>query len=164
MLHSARGMRKRVVVGTVVLAGVLGFVGCDSPVDEGPEPYALVTVNEQSLPAPYPDPFLYPQGSPQPSEGAALEVASGTLDLGANGTLRMELVMQCASPPPAGTECEIEGDGRNVYDGTYSLSEDRVQIGDRQYPVVYGSDSVEITIQVPPSAGVWPRFVLEFRR
>lgn len=68
------------------------------PVDDGPELYALVTVNAQSLPTPYRDPFLYPQGS-QPSD-AALQVASGTLVLGANGALRMELVMQCASPPP----------------------------------------------------------------
>ena len=149
------------MVGTAVLTGV-GIAGCDSPVDQGPEPYTLVTVNQQSLPAPYPDPFLYPQGS-QPS-GGAFQVASGELVLGADGALGMELVMQCASPPPAGTECDIEGDGRNVYEGSYSLDQDWVQIGDRQYPVGYGPDSVEITIQVPPSAGMWPMFVLEFQR
>lgn len=162
MLCNARGMSERVVVGVVVLADVIGVVACDSPVDEGPERYALVTVNEQPLPAPYPDPFLYPQGT-QPSEGV-VQVATGTLDLRANGALRMELVMQCASQRPAGTQCEVEGDGRNVYEGSYSLSEDRVQIGDRQYPAQYASDRVEITIQVPPSEGVWPTFALEFRR
>jgi hypothetical protein len=145
----------------------IGFVGlavwaCDSPVDVNLETYALVEVNGAPLPAPYPDPYLYPTGV-QPQDHP-LRVSTGSLTLTREGTLSMELVMQCASPPPAGTECDIEGDGMRSYHGGYSRSDGSVNIGGREYVAEFSTDQLEFTIQVPQSQGFWPAFRLTFRR
>jgi hypothetical protein len=144
--------------------GIAGFAvaACESPIDLDLEAYSLIEVNGDPLPAPYPDPYLYPIEI-QPHD-RPLRVSTGTLTLTQAGRLSMELVMQCASPPPAGTECDIEGDVIRTYHGAYFPSDGSVIIGGRTYRAEFGTDRVEFTIQVPPSQWIWPVFTLTFRR
>lgn len=143
------------VLGSMAIVG-FAAAGCDSPVDLDPDLYTLTSVNEQSLPAPYPDPYL-----PTDSQ---LAVASGTLRLNDDGTLDMELVIQCASPLRPDTTCEVEGDGRRAHRGHYSPWDDYVHIEARQYPAEFLEDRVRITFQKPMSQGLGPVYVAEFRR
>jgi hypothetical protein len=150
-------MSRRLVLGVVsiAVAGLLA-TGCDSPVDLDPDLYTLTGVNGQSLPAPYPDPFL-PADSP-------LQVASGTLRLNDDTTVVMELVIQCATSLPPGMTCEVEGDGRRTHKGYYSVPDQFVHLDGRTYPAEFHADLVRITIQIPHSMGAWRVFVVEFRR
>jgi hypothetical protein len=127
-----RGAARRLALGLAVAAMAAGAVaGCGSPAEIiDPDAYALISVNAEPLPAPYPDPFLYPQGLTP--HNSALRVSAGTLSLQSGGTLTMTLTMRCASSLPAGTECEVAGDGRNVYAGSYAVTEDFIEIEGRQ--------------------------------
>jgi hypothetical protein len=142
-------------VGCVALVAV---AGCgDWPVDLGGESYTLVHINGQ-LPGPYPDPALSPD---------VFEVTSGELTLRTNGMLSLELVVRCRTSLPAGTECSVEGDGREVTIGTYERAsegpEGTVHLAGRSYPATFAAGEVTLVIGNPPSMGFGPRYTLEFR-
>lgn len=128
---------------------------CGDGPTESKEQYTLVTVNDKPLPAAYPDPLM-PQGS--------VNVSAGTLTLKADGTLSGSFTMQCPTPAPPGTTCEITGDGKSSFEGTYNRAEGHVVIAGRQYLAVFGSNRVDITIQLPAYTGYWPTYRLYFKR
>jgi hypothetical protein len=136
------------------------LAGCgDWPVDLEGESYVLAHINGQ-LPGPYPDPALSPD---------VFEVTAGTLTLRANGTLSLELVVRCRSPLPTGTQCSVEGDGREIMLGRYERApgadDGVVELAGRSYPASFGSGRVTVVIGNPPSMGFsGPRYTLEFRR
>jgi hypothetical protein len=144
----------RSLAAAALVAVSLG--ACDSGTEVGGiEIYQLVSVNEQPLPAPYPHPEA-PEG--------VVQVSQGELRLLANGSFLMELYMRCHPNPPANIDCDIEGDARQPMVGLYSRVDGHIQFGNRQYPTTFQNNVVRVHIMIPPSEGLYPSFMLEFRR
>lgn len=145
----------------MVLAGLLivtamGIAGCDSATGSGADQFDLVSINGEPLPGPYPD----PQGC-----CPTLEVIAGELVLEADGTLQHTLQVRCRTDLPAGTTCEVTGDGRQTASGTYSRSEGTLTLGDgTPRPASFETDRVVVTIRLPASTGYYPAFTLEYSR
>jgi hypothetical protein len=150
-------LRRSAFAGMVPIAALTVAVpACDSPTDVGGTVYTLATVNEQALPAPFPDPYLPP---------GTFEVTSGTLTLRPDGTFSQTLVMRCRTPQPSGGECEVHGDGRVTTEGSYSRTAGSVSFDDREFPASFEPALVTIDLGFPASHGAFmPRFVLAYRR
>jgi hypothetical protein len=150
-------LRRSAFAGLVLIPALsVALSACDSPTDVAGTVYTLATVNEQALPAPFPDPYLPPE---------TFEVTSGTLTLRPDGTFSQALVMRCRTPQPSGGECEVHGDGRVTTEGSYSRTAGSVSFDDRQFPATFEPALVKIDLGFPASHGAFmPRFVLEYRR
>lgn len=154
-------MRAPLRVSTTLLAvpllgAALGVLACDPAVDSGADRFDLVSINAEPLPGPYPD----PQGC-----CGTVEVIAGELVLEADGTLQHTLQVRCRADLPAGTTCEITGDGRETTAGSYSRSEGTLTLGDGSpLPATFESERVVVTIRLPVSMGYFPTFTLEYSR
>jgi hypothetical protein len=148
-------------VTTAILAGlligtVMSVAACDDAVEPGADRFALVSINGEPLPGPYPD----PQGC-----CSDLEVIAGELVLEADGTLQHMLQIRCRTGLPAGTTCEVTGDGKQTAEGSYSRSGGTLTLGEGpSRPATFEAERVVVTISLPPSAGFYPTFILEYRR
>jgi hypothetical protein len=92
------------------------------------------------------------------------EVTSGILRLNTDGTLSQELVIGCKPIVGTGGECDVPAQAMVSQSGTYSSAEGRVEIAGRSYAASFEPARVTITIAVPPSQGLFPRFELEYRK
>jgi hypothetical protein len=106
----------------MLLAFPLALAACsDSSSGPGAERYTLATIDGAALPGPY-------AGFP------GFEVTSGSLKLLPDGSFETALVMRCKADPPPNTTCEVTGDERATYKGTYIRDEDKgvVRFSDQQ--------------------------------
>jgi integral membrane protein len=147
--RSGAGAQVAAALAAVVLLGA-----CDGPAD-GREQYVLASVNGSELPAAYPDPLL-PAGS--------VMVGAGALTLREGGRLEGSWTMACPEPPPQGTTCEIDGDGRQRFEGSYSREDGTVTIGERQYQATFHANGIEVVVQLPAYTGYWPVYRLRYAR
>lgn len=152
-MRTAKGAPTTIRAG-LLIAMAMGVAACDPAVEPGPERFALVAINGEPLPGPYPD----PQGCCE-----YLEVIDGELVLEADGTLQHVLEVRCRTDLPAGTTCEVTGDGRETVAGSYSRSEGTLTLGDGPaLPATFGTERVVVTISLPPSTGFHSTFILEY--
>lgn len=137
-----------------MLAGAIVIAACGSTTGLASESYDLVSVNGDPLPAAYPHPEFQPD---------VYQVTRGRLTLNANGAFLLDLYMRCHPQQPA-ANCQVSGDGRQPMAGTFSRQEQYIRFGTRQYVAEFTNDLVRIHIVIPPSEGLYPSFILEFRR
>lgn len=142
----------RLALRTAAAALVL-LAACDGLLDPT-EQYTLISVNGSALPAPYPD----------PAASGDLQVTAGVLTLHEGGRLTGSWTMACPTSLPEGSTCEVTGDGRQTFEGTYSREDGVVFIGDHPYLAEFRTNGLEFTVQLPPSLGLSPRYVLRYDR
>ena len=135
----------------------------------GPEDssYSLVSVNGDSLPAP----FALAGESPP-----VFEALSGRLTLVSDTTLTALLVVRCRENLPPSTGCTVRGDGRITREGVYSRSEGWVRFAgegadpercfpcDGRWPATFSSDSAMIRYNFSQVGSPPAQSVLVFRR
>lgn len=143
------GRSRALAFCTVVL-----LAACGDPAGSSAGAYTLRTVNEQALPAAYPDP-LVPQGT--------FLVTAGELVLEEGGVYRGSLTIGCAPSLPAGTTCTVTEPDQPI-EGTYSRAEGWLRLGERQYPAEFADRSVSVRIFIPQYMGLFPEYALRFTR
>lgn len=137
----------------VVAAGVT-LAGCDLPTKSSVETYELATVNQQALPAPYPDPLM-PAGT--------FRVTAGELMLHEGGTLSGSFTVACAPSTNPGNTCTVD-DPEAEFEGAYSREEGWLELGGRRYPAEFTSGAVSVRIFVPAYQGYYPEYNVRFTR
>jgi hypothetical protein len=138
---------------SIVAAG-LALASCDSPTETSVDAYALATVNNQALPAPYPDPTM-PAG--------VFQVTAGELVLRDDGTFSGSFTVACAPSTAPGNTCQVD-DPEQSLQGTYSREEGWLELGGGRFPAVFTDALVSVRIFVPASLGYFPEYNLRFTR
>jgi hypothetical protein len=139
---------RRLAVGAALLA----LAACDAGTPD--TVYQLVSVNQQPLPAPLPDPFTV---------APDLEVFDGTLTLRGDGSLAGVYRIRCRSDLPPSTPCTVTDD-RMEFDGSWSRAGGQVTIGGFPFHAAFSDPDLTVTMQIPASMGLFPVFVLGYRR
>jgi hypothetical protein len=137
----------------IVTAGVI-LAACDLPTKTSVDSYELATVNQQALPAPYPDPLI-PAGQ--------FHVTAGQLLLHDDGTHSGSFTVACAPSNDPGTTCHVD-DPEESFQGTYSREEGWMELSGRRYPAEFTSGAVSVRIFVPSYQGYFPEYNLRFTR
>lgn len=146
-------VRRRALVLCTIAAGAV-LAGCEDPGGPSTDVYALATVNQQALPAEYPDPLI-PQGT--------FVVTAGELVLEDDGTLRGSFTVGCRSALPEGTTCTVS-QPRQAFQGSYSRAEGWMQLGESRYPAQFEDRSVSVRVFIPQYRGIYPEYALRFSR
>ena len=151
---SARSGLALHLVAAVSLAQLaLVMVGC-SALAPGDQHYTLVSINGDSLPAPY---------MPIPQAESVWEVTSGALTLHSDTTLTHEFVIRCR-PGLDPASCGVANDGRNSVEGVYSREGEWVRFGNQTVPMTFGSNMITIHFGGQTVFGFVPPQNFEFRR
>ncbi len=137
-----------------VVAVCVTLAACDLPTRSSVDVYALATVNQQALPAPYPDPLM-PAGQ--------FTVTAGALVLQDDGTLSGSFTVSCAPSTDPGTTCHVD-DPEQGFEGGYSREEGWLELGGRRYPAEFTGGAVSVRIYVPSYLGYYPEYNLRFTR
>jgi hypothetical protein len=153
MRYSWLSALRRAAAFATLAAGMV-LAGCGDPGGPSKEKYTLATVNNQPLPAAYPDPRI-------PAD--QFQVAGGTIVLEDEGRFTGSFTLQCRSDLPAGTTCTVS-DPEQELKGAYSRAEGWMEIGGRQYPAVFENAAVSVRIFVPAYLGYYPEYNLRFTR
>jgi hypothetical protein len=125
---------------------------CDSTTPAG-EVYALVSINGEALPGPYPDGHF----------SQVLELTAGGITLHPDGTFESWWRVRCRSDLPHGSECEVTDD-REEMSGTYTTGSITFT-GGATFDADFGETRVTVHMVTPPSMGFSsPPFVMEYRR
>ncbi|HEX5870630.1 MAG TPA: hypothetical protein VFY65_09455 [Longimicrobium sp.] len=132
----------------------LASCGGDTPTKASADTYVLATVNQQALPAPYPDPLM-PAGH--------FRVTAGTLVLQDDGTLTGNFYVGCAPSSNPGFSCQVE-DPEQSFEGSYSREEGWLELGGRRYPAEFTGNGVSVRIFVPSYVGYYPEYNVRFIR
>jgi hypothetical protein len=137
----------------VVIAAGLVLAACDLPTNSSDDTYTLATVNQQALPAPYPDPRM-PSGM--------FRVTAGELVLGDDGTFTGSYSVVCAPTGP-GTTCQVN-DPHEEFQGSYSREEGWLELAGARYPAEFSRGAVSVRVFVPAYQGYYPEYNLRFTR
>jgi hypothetical protein len=137
-----------------IIAAGLTLASCDSPADTSVDAYALATVNNQVLPAPYPDPAM-PAG--------VFQVTAGELVLRDDGTFSGRFTVACAPSTVPGDTCHVD-DPEQILQGSYSREEGWLELGGGRYPAEFTDAAVLVRIFVPAYMGYFPEYNLRFTR
>ena len=132
----------------------LWAIACGSLGPDG-ETYTLLTVNGDTLPAP----FAVLGESPP-----VFETTSGSLTLTSDSTLVFTFEGRCLDNLPPDRGCVMVGDGREQQEGVYSRSQGWVRFTEMRWPAVFGTDSVIIHYNYTPNGSTPARSRLNFRR
>jgi hypothetical protein len=156
-MRKVRNARRCWRVPALLVLGMLVVgAGCsESPVAIRDELFTLHTVNGAALPAE----FATSSGPP------VVEITAGSLRLSPNGDAVETLTLRCMASLPAGTTCEVPGNGQLTRTGTFSQSEQWIRLDGTQHPFTLSGNVATVTLGAPPSQGfVSPRYELEYRR
>lgn len=136
------------------VAAGMALAACDQPAGSSVETYELATVNQQALPAPYPDPLM-PAGQ--------FRVTAGQLVLYDDGTMSGSFTVACAPSSNPGSTCQVD-DPEEDFAGSYSREEGWVELGSRRYPAEFTNGAVSVRIFVPSYVGYYPEYNVRFTR
>lgn len=153
-MHHSRLSTLRRAATFATLAACMVLAGCGDPGGPSEEEYTLRTVNNQPLPAAYPDPFM-------PAD--EFQVSGGTLVLEDEGRYTGSFTVQCRPNPPAGSTCTVS-EPEQGFEGAYSRAEGWMEIGGRRYPAEFEDASVSVRIFIPAYLGYYPEYNLRFTR
>lgn len=138
----------------LVLAVGVALAGCDLPTSSANNRYQLATVNQQALPAPYPDPLM-PVGT--------FRVTAGRLRLHDDGTLSGSFSVECVPSNNTGNTCHVD-DPEQEFEGAYSREEGWLELGERRYPADFSGGAVLVRIFIPSYMGYFPEYNVRFTR
>jgi hypothetical protein len=153
MRHSRLSALRRAATFATLAVGMV-LAGCGDPGGPSQEEYTLRTVNNQPLPAAYPDPFM-------PAD--EFQVSGGEIILQDGGRYIGSFTVQCRSNLPEGTTCTVD-EPEQVFEGAYSRAEGWMEIGSRRYPAVFENAAVSVRIFIPAYLGYYPEYNLRFTR
>jgi hypothetical protein len=153
MRHSLSAALRRAAT-LLVLAAAVGPAGCAEGLGPSSDEYTLRTVNDQPLPAAYPDPFM-PAGQ--------FLVTAGAIVLEDDGLLSGSFTLRCGSGLPETSTCVVD-DPEQEFTGSYSREEGWMQLGERRYPAEFENGRVSVRILIPSYLGYYPQYDLRFTR
>lgn len=153
MRHSWLSALRRAATFATLAVGMV-LAGCGDPGGPSKEEYTLRTVNNQPLPAAYPDPFM-------PADH--FQVSGGKLVLKDGGRFMGSFTVQCRSDLPAGTTCSVSEPELGL-EGAYSRAEGWMEISGRRYPAEFENAAVSVRIFIPAYLGYYPEYNLRFTR
>lgn len=128
---SVRGVYRR----RMVMLLTMGFaVGCDhSPTEPKDATYTLALVDGSPLP--------FPAGYGSSGYSTEIVIASGSLTLRQDGTVRTELKFRCTQPNTPTYSCSTED---SVGEGAYSRTEGWIYADGKRYSTTFGAHTVTV--------------------
>ena len=137
-----------------LVSACVALAACDLPTRSSVDRYQLTTVNQQALPAPYPDPLM-------PAD--QFRVTGGELTLHDDGTASGSFSVACVPSSNPGNTCQVD-DPEQEFEGAYSREEGWMELGGRRYPAEFTSRAVSVRIFVPSYMGYYPEYNVRFTR